>query len=206
MGDTKCSLPCSGLLGKWACVEVQLHSFLTLHGSHCQLPDTSPTTSKGKSTSWYPLNMMLANPMLVLMLWRRERSLTPAENQFLSCSVCSLVTILTILPWLGEQYPDNEIHKSDTRIPLYWMKEDVQSALSTFASNSRCTLWLDFWCFLFWNSLCLQTRKVTMAYFWDDIEKYVMSNKASLSLTQHLYFARSAGIYVDLNFQALNGK
>jgi len=43
----------------------------------------------------------------------------PAENQFLSCSACSLVTIPTMLPWLGEQYPDNEIHKSDTRIPLY---------------------------------------------------------------------------------------
>jgi len=40
------------------------------------------------------------------------------------------------------------------------MTEDVQSVLSTFASNSWRALWLYFRCFLFWNSLCLQTRKV----------------------------------------------
>jgi hypothetical protein len=52
-------------------VEAELHSFLTLHGI-CQLLDTSPTTPKGKSTSWYQMAMMLATPMLTLMLWGRE--------------------------------------------------------------------------------------------------------------------------------------
>lgn len=86
------------------------------------------------------------------------------------------------------------------------MTEDVQSVLSTFASNSWRALWLDFRCFLFWNSLCLQTRKVTIIHFWDVTEKHAMSKEASLSLTQHLYFARSAGRYIDLNFQAPKGK
>ena len=44
--------------------------------------------------------MMLATPILVLMLWGREISLTPAENQFLSCSAHSLVTIPTMVPCL----------------------------------------------------------------------------------------------------------
>lgn len=33
--------------------------------------------------------------------------------------------------------------------------------LSTLASNTWCTLLLDFGSFLFWNSLCLQIREAT---------------------------------------------
>lgn len=51
MGDTKHRFPCSRLVGKWACVKVELHSFLTLHGIHCQLLDISPTTTT--NTFWY---------------------------------------------------------------------------------------------------------------------------------------------------------
>jgi hypothetical protein len=163
------SIPCPRLVGKWAYVwEVELHSLLILNGIHRQLLDTSPTNPKGNSTSWYLLTMMLATPVLVLMLWRRELSLdswrewnnslvVQHEAWSLDLKCCPALVNNTLIMR----------HTSDTWIPLYLMTEGVQSVLSTFASNSWCTLWLDFRCFLFWNGLSLQTRKVTMVHFWD---------------------------------------
>jgi hypothetical protein len=75
-------------------VQVQFHLILTLALDSGQLPALALTTEEPllpteQEAGW--------GPELALIFWRRERPLTPAANQTLDHSACSLVTTLTTL-------------------------------------------------------------------------------------------------------------
>jgi hypothetical protein len=76
-------------------VQVQFHLFLTTALDRVvkfppwPLPQKEPLLLNEREAGW--------DPGLALIFWRRERTPTPAANQTLDHSACSLVTILTTL-------------------------------------------------------------------------------------------------------------